>query len=135
MSPSSLPLFPAQVTDPKASPGRRQATGRQEAISQQNHISPPCQPSPLVPQLGVPQPLGSGARLARDQRKSSFLRGRIDGIDEEDDRGSAGDRAALESRDGGQEAWGWSPLRALLSSLHPEHREGAGSCTGPAAGL
>lgn len=135
MSPSSLPLFPVQVTDPKASPGRRQAAGRQEAISQQTHISPPCQPSPLVPQLGVPQPLGSGARLPRDQRESSFLRGRIDGIDEEDDRGSAGDRAALESRDGGQEAWGWSPLRALLSSLHPEPREGAGSCTGPAAGL
>lgn len=48
MSSSSLPVFPSQVTVPKASPGRRQAAGRQEAILQQNHISPPCQ-VPLFP--------------------------------------------------------------------------------------
>lgn len=50
-------------------------------------------------------------------------------------RGSAGDRASLESRESGQEAWGWSLVRALPSSLHPEPREGAGSCTGRATGL
>lgn len=59
----------------------------------------------------------------------------MDGMDEERDRGSTGDRAALKSRESEQEARGWSLLRALLSSLHPEPREGAGSCTGRAAGL
>lgn len=56
-------------------------------------------------------------------------------MDREGDRASAGDRAALQSREGGQETWGWCELRALLSSLHPEPREGVGSCTGRAAGL
>lgn len=128
LCPCSLPTSQT----PKPPQGEdRQLEGKKQFHSKTTSLHPASQ----VPQLGFPQPLGSGARLARDQRKSSFPRGRTDGIDEQGDRGSAGDRAALESREGGQEAWGWSPLRALLSSLHPEPREGAGSCTGPAAGL
>lgn len=34
--------------------------------------------------------------------------------------GYAGDRAALESGEGGQESSCWSPVRALPSRLHPE---------------
>lgn len=125
---SPHPLCPcslARPQSPKPPQGEgRQMEGKRQFYSETTSLHPAKSP---CSQLGVVQPLGGGARLAQDQRKSSCPRGRTDSMDKEGDRGSAGDRAALESREGGQEAWGWSLLRAL----HPEPRDGAGSCTGP----
>lgn len=119
---SFLPLFPGQAIVLRASPGRRGAAGRQEAMSWQNHSSPPCRVL-LVPQLSAWLFLRSRGQLAQDQREGSPPRGRKDGVDKEGDMeplGYTGDRAALESGEGGQESSCWSPVRALPSRLHPE---------------